>query len=182
MKYIYIVLSQSGSVVSAIIQKRTKKQYNHCSIAFDSSLTTLYSMGRLYPNNPLIGRLVIETPNVGTYKKFKNTTCKVLKVPVSKQSYDLMHYEIMRLLLSNIRYDYTGLILGAAGIPPKSESSYMCSTLLKHILTIGQIDTSFFSTVPHPSDFEQMDNYTVVFEGLFNQMNLVKWNTEHYNF
>ena len=171
MKHIYVVLSQSGSIVSKMIKHKTKKEYNHCSIAFDSSLTIMYSMGRLYPNNPLIGRFVREIPNIGTYKKFKNTTCKVLEVPVNDESYRLMKTEVERLLAHGVKYDYSGLILGAVGITSYNHSTYVCSTLLRHIFIVGGLDVSFLPEIPHPVDFEKMENYKVVYKGLLNNIN-----------
>lgn len=170
MKHIYIVLSQSGSIVSKAIKQRTKKQYNHCSIAFDPQLNVMYSMGRLYPNNPLLGRFVKEVPNVGTYKKFKDTTCKVLEVAVSDKAYDKMKQEVDRLLLHNIKYDYSGLILGAVGIASNNDSTFVCSTLLRHIFIVGGLDVSFLPKIPHPTDFEMMNEYKVVYQGLLNEL------------
>ena len=52
MKDIYILLSDTGSVLTRIIKHFTNNPYNHVSIAFEEDLSKLYSFGRLQPNNP----------------------------------------------------------------------------------------------------------------------------------
>ena len=59
-KTIYIILTETGSLLSRAIQVYTQKNFNHVSIAFDPELKEMYSFGRKYENNPLIGGFVIK--------------------------------------------------------------------------------------------------------------------------
>lgn len=45
-KNIYIVLTQTGTLLSRIIKFLTQGQYNHASIGFDEELNYMYSFGR----------------------------------------------------------------------------------------------------------------------------------------
>ena len=56
MKNIYIILTQSGTIISRIIKIFTHDKVNHASICIDEDFTKFYSFGRLIINNPLIGR------------------------------------------------------------------------------------------------------------------------------
>jgi len=60
MKKIYIVISQTGTILSKIIKLVTKKEYNHASLSMEGSLEKMYSFGRKDPYNPFIGVFVIE--------------------------------------------------------------------------------------------------------------------------
>ena len=49
---IYIVLSQSGSMVSFILKLITKTPYNHVSISIEDDCKPMYSFGRKYAYFP----------------------------------------------------------------------------------------------------------------------------------
>ena len=74
-KNIYVVLSDTGSVLTRLIGFYTKSRYNHCSISFDPEFKSLYSFGRKQPRNPFIGGFVEESFYDGTFKRFSNTSC-----------------------------------------------------------------------------------------------------------
>ncbi len=172
MKNIYIVLSQSGSIVSKVIAKKTKHNYNHCSLSFDPDLIQMYSMGRIFPNNPVIGGLVIEKPNYGTYKKFDKTICMVLEVPVTNQQYYLMREEVRYMISESHKYhyNYAGLFLGSFDLCFERKDHYMCSEFLRHVLDAGEYDTSFLPMIPHPVDFMDIENKSIVYEGYLNNL------------
>lgn len=181
MKKIYIVLSQSGSIVSKAIAFKTKKKYNHCSIAFDPYLTSMYSMGRIFPSCPLIGGLVQEQPNVGTYQKFDNTTCVVLSIEVNEYQYFLMQEEVTRMIHQSYRYhyNYLGLLLGNFNIQYQPDNSFMCSEFVRHILVTGHFDTTFLPSIPHPLDYYNLPNAKIEYEGYLN--NLGTWEPLAFN-
>ena len=55
MKKVYIVLTQTGTILSRAVKLYTGKQYNHASIALDEELEELYSFGRVNPYNAFVG-------------------------------------------------------------------------------------------------------------------------------
>ena len=168
----YIVISQSGSIISKCIQVKTKKDFNHCSFSLDPNISVMYSMGRIFPNNPLIGGLVAEKPNYGTYKKFYNTVCVVIEIPLNDNQYLQIQSELLEMYSDkrSYSYNYAGLLLGAFGINVKREDAFMCSEFVRHILEAGQVDVSFLPAIPHPMDFLNIQNGKVVYEGRFNDL------------
>ena len=74
MKKVYIILTNSGSLLSKVIKFYTKKEYTHVSISLDRGLRKMYSFGRLKAYNPFIGGFVHESKNHGPFKRFKNIT------------------------------------------------------------------------------------------------------------
>ena len=87
MKKVYIVLSQTGTALSKILKLITGAEYNHASISLDGTLHELYSFGRVYPRNPVIGGFVRESKNSGTFKRFCKTKIIVLQTEVSDDIY-----------------------------------------------------------------------------------------------
>ena len=61
MKKIYIILTNTGTVISRIVKIYTRKKYGHVSIALDKKLKNMYSFGRLKATNPFIGGFVHES-------------------------------------------------------------------------------------------------------------------------
>lgn len=57
-KQVYILLTNTGSLLTKLIKIYTKKPYNHASIAFDRNLSEVYSFGRKAARNPFIGGFV----------------------------------------------------------------------------------------------------------------------------
>ena len=178
MENIYIVLTQSRSIVARAIKKATKKTYNHCSIAFEPELPEMYSMGRINPNNPVFGGLVIEKINQGTYKKFDDTVCEILEIKVSAEQLKLMKKQL-KLMLSeqkSYKYNYLGLFAGAAGISYRPEKRFFCSEFVRYILNAGSVDTSFLPEIVQPTDFLKFSEYTIVYKGLLKEAYIPKIN------
>ncbi|WP_373206018.1 hypothetical protein [Clostridium tertium] len=64
----YLIFSKTGTSISKFINFYTKDKYVHVSLSFDDSFEKMYSFGRKYTNNPLIGGFVEENINEGIYK------------------------------------------------------------------------------------------------------------------
>lgn len=106
MRSIYLVLTQTGSVLSSAIKIATGKKYNHVSLSFDDSLHEMYSFGRKYPYNPFIGVFVVESINKGTYLRFKNTSCMVIEIPISDEKFDRLYSNVMDMVYNKDKYKY----------------------------------------------------------------------------
>ena len=167
MKYIYLVLSQTGTVLSRTIKLVTNKKFNHISLSLDDSLERMYSFGRRCPNNPFIGVFVVEGINKGTFLKFQDTMCRVIRIGVSDSQYDLLCSNIGDMIDSSDKYKYNllGLFMAAFNICLKSDNKFYCSEFVRHILSLSDIDVSMIPDIVHPLDFMNMDN-NIVYEGL----------------
>lgn len=49
---VFILLTNTGTLFTKVIQGYTRAPYNHASISFNRELSELYSFGRKNPNNP----------------------------------------------------------------------------------------------------------------------------------
>ncbi len=135
-KQIYIVISQTGTVLSRILKLITGARYNHASISLSPTLRKMYSFGRLHPYNPFWGGFVTESPNCGTFKRFSNTTIAVLAVDISTENYENLRLNIEHMLKEKrkYRYNYLGLYLAALHIIYTKRNRYYCSEFVREIL------------------------------------------------
>ena len=169
MKDVFIVLSDTGSALTKAIKFFTNKPYNHASIALDEDLTTLYSFGRKRPNNPLIGGFVEEELNEGTYKRFPNTRCMVLKVEVEEEVYNKLKYMIKGFIENKDAYHYN--FIGLFGVlinkPILRKNYYFCSSFVADVAIQSGVIKELES--PHmvkPHDFESLlEQSEIIYEG-----------------
>lgn len=74
-RQLYIVISQTGTLLSRILKQITGAEYNHASISLSRDLERMYSFGRRHPYNPFLGGFVIESPRTGTSSVFPKPRC-----------------------------------------------------------------------------------------------------------
>ena len=167
MKSIYLVMSQTGTVLSRTIKLISGKNYNHISISLSENLDYMYSFGRKNPYNPFIGAFVIEGIDIGTFLRFKNTVCKVIKIDVTNMQYESLCSNIYNMIYNrdNYRYNFLGLCLAAFNIHMSFDNKFYCSEFVKYILNESGIDVSMLPSIVHPTDFMNMDN-VLLYEGL----------------
>lgn len=170
-RYIYIILSYTGTLIAKLVRVFSKKEYSHASISLDKRLDKFYSFGRKRPNNPLIGGFVIEKKCEGVYKKFPMTQCKVLEVEVSEEVYQKIKYEIDGFLAQQgkFRYSFLGLLLAGLNIYRPRKYYMYCTEFVRFVLANSGIDVSNLPEVCRPCDFFNLPNSKVVYTGLLNK-------------
>ncbi len=169
MKNVYILLTDTGSVLTSMIKRVTTNPYNHVSISFEEDLETLYSFGRKHPNNPFLGGFVKESIYSGTFKKFKNTTCMVLKFEVTEEEYNLLNQQIGFFVenMHKYHYNFAGLIGAYFNRRIPRKHAYFCSEFVADVLYKSNLH--LWDIPPHmvrPYDFGMDDRFEVVYEGL----------------
>ncbi|HIW31165.1 MAG TPA: hypothetical protein IAA29_00100 [Candidatus Paenibacillus intestinavium] len=165
---IYILLTNTGTLFTRMIQGYTKAPYNHASISFDPELSELYSFGRKHPNNPLNGGFVKEDLKTGTFSKYPNTTCVIYELQVTEREVEKMERVLQIFVRSRQKYMYN--ILGVIGIalkePVEFSNSYFCSQFVAEILERSGI--KLWNKLPAlvtPDDFRQSERLVLVYEG-----------------
>ena len=165
-KKVYIVLSQTGTILSRILKLFTRDRYNHSSIALTEDLQAMYSFGRLHPYNPFRGGFVQESPDGGTFKRFKNTRVMVLETEITSESYSEVGQLICEMMKDRARYHYNywGVILAALNIHVKRKNRYYCSEFIKELVLRMNlpgveeipdiVKPMHFLTVPHKTVYE----------------------------
>ncbi len=168
-RQIYIVVSQSGSIISMILRCLTGAKYNHASISLSKELECMYSFGRVYTYFPFWGGFVTESAERGTFKRFKDTKVVVLRLTVAEESYEEIQMRIVEMLSDKKRYhyNYLGLVLAGIKICWKQEDHYYCSEFVKDLLDRVEIeDSEELSPIIHPMQFLDMPHAEVIYTGL----------------
>lgn len=165
---LYIVISQTGTVLSRILKLITGAEYNHASIGLTPDLELMYSFGRKNPYNPFYGGFVVESPNFGTFKRFKNTKVMVLSLKVNADVYDRIEKLIHTMVAckSEYGYNYLGLYLAALKINYKSQNRYYCSEFVNKIIQDSEVRGSDkLKGIVQPMHFIDLPDATNIYCG-----------------
>lgn len=174
MKKIYIILTNSGTVLSRLIKLYTRKQYTHVSIALDKKLRKMYSFGRLNPYNPFIGGFVHESTNHGTFKRFRNTTTCIYSIDVDEEQYNIIKQAIKEFKKQRRRYKFNiiGLFAVALHLKFKTKDSFYCAEFVKEVLQRADIANKLPNIIK-PEDFRSLENINIEYQGMLRDYNVV---------
>ncbi|MCL1989596.1 MAG: hypothetical protein FWG67_01775 [Defluviitaleaceae bacterium] len=162
---IYILLTQTTSVLTKVIKFCTKTPYNHASLAFDARLEYTYSFGRVNPNDPLIGGFAHERLDAGV---FKDATCQLLSLDVTPEQYAKMRERVAYIEANQLKYKYN--FIGLFGIPfnfnLNRKYAYFCSQFVSQVLQeVGLFPEDFPSHLVKPTDLVEHVNLKVEYQG-----------------
>ena len=165
---IYVVISQTGTILSRILKVITGAKYNHASLSLVPDLETMYSFGRLHPYNPVHGGFVEESPHKGTFKRFRNTKVTVLSIAVTDEQYRALKEKLESMLENKDRYhyNYVGLFLAGVKIPYHQRRCYYCSEFVKEMLVRHGIrGADQLASIVEPMHFLQLPDANYVYCG-----------------
>lgn len=167
-KQVFIVLTQTGTILSRILKVVTGAKYNHSSISLEEDLSRMYSFGRIFPYNPFIGGFVKEGKAIGTFKRFHNTEATVLRVNVSNDKYEEMQVYLAEMYKSRKRYhyNYTALFLAMFGISFRQKRCYYCSEFVRDFLIEFEVvPKAYLPEIVKPIDFLQIPESEKIYTG-----------------
>lgn len=167
-KTVYIVLSQTSSIVAKMIKLVTRKEFSHASISLTEDLQWMYSFGRIHPYNPFWGGFVRESPDRGTLKRFYKTEAAVLQVEVTPDELEGIRKTIETMLSEQKKYhyNYIGLFKAGVKIPHKRRKyCYYCSEFVSDVLKKNNIyGAEALPSIVHPINFLELP-YEVIYRG-----------------
>ncbi len=170
-KSMYLVVSQSGSIVSKIIKLVTRAPYNHVAISLNRELKPMYSFARVKPWNPVIGGYVAESAGKGTLKRFPDTQCIVLEIKVTEKQFKSIKHKLRTMLehKKRFRYNYLGLFLAAINVPYKDSHRKYCSEFVREVLVDYHVKgyTELDRTM-RPIEFLNYPHAKVIYHGKLN--------------
>ena len=164
-KTIYIVLTDTGTLLSKAIGMYTRKDLNHASIAFDDELTEMYSFGRKQRHNPFVGGFVKENATDGI---FEQADCAIFSCEVTKEEYIKMRKKIRQIEQTKelYRYNFIGLFAVAVNKDLQRKHAFFCSQFVATI--VNESGMQMFTVPPNlvqPHHFSQLKCLKRVFEG-----------------
>ncbi len=165
---VYIVVTQSGSILSKVLKLVTRAPYNHVSLSLETDLNTMYSFGRLNPKNPVLGGLVMESPHSGTFARFHKTKAMVLRKSVSEKQFKALerHLEALYKRREQYKYDIIGLVLAGLKVKYTRKNRFYCSEWVKQMmLRHGMAKKSEFKKITKPIHFLSLENTELIYTG-----------------
>ena len=166
MKNIYIVMTQTGTLLSRLIKGYTGCEYAHVSISLDKNLDEMYSFGRLNPYNPFWGGFIHERVNSGTFKRFKNTIAGIVELEVTDEQYNNLRNIIKKMeeRINPYRFNILGLILVGFNIKYEMENHFYCAEFLKYLFEECNIENNLPRLVA-PDDFKNIKGIKYIYKG-----------------
>ncbi|WP_334074134.1 hypothetical protein [Paenibacillus sp. A14] len=162
---IYLLLTDTGTVLNRMIKSYTGQPYNHASIAFDAGLSEVYSFGRKTANNPFIGGFVRE--NLHSVL-FMQAECAIYALTVTHDEYHRMHRYIREVAAQKERYRYN--FIGLFGVmlqkPIPRKHAFFCFQFVASVLKEGEV--LHFDKDPalvEPGELPHFANFQLIFEG-----------------
>lgn len=165
---VYILLTQTGTLLNKTIKKYTDAPYNHVSLGFDVGLKELYSFGRKHPRNPLFGGFVREDVYYGTYRYFPKTTCTLLRCEVTIEEWRKMKHVVdyFKQRQQFYKYNFIGLFGVVFNYPVAFRDSYFCSQFVAEVFKrSGMVLWDKPTALVTPNDFLQHPLLEVIYEG-----------------
>ena len=168
MKEIYILLTNSHTLISKAIYLTTGAEYTHAALAIDKDLTMLYSFGRKFKWSMVPSGFVREGINHGVMGDSENMRCALYTLTISDASYQrlanrLRHMEARR---DCYKFNYFGLPMCGFGWKSGKKHVFFCSQFVCHVLQkSGAIDHHKHPSLTHPVDFQKLKCARKIFEG-----------------
>ena len=175
MKQIYLFLCSSDTYTSRAIRFTTAEPYTHIAIAFDPSLTTMYSFARKQPGFPLPAGFARENLYGGFLNNRPQMSCALYQLEVTDEVYYNAQAAIftMAAQADEYRYNLLGLLFCQLRIPVKRQRHYFCSQFVSEILTQSHaISLPKNSALMHPADFLALPELTMLFAGTVAELQL----------
>lgn len=173
MKNIYIVVTQTGTILSRLLKFIKKREYNHVSIGLDRQLKQMYSFGRINPYIAFLGGFVRESPYHGTFKRFPQTKAIVYEMAVPDSEYRKIkrYLRYMYKHRRHFQYNYLGLFLASVDICYQPERHFYCSEFVRDVLVKFHIfKKDQFLSITEPAYFIHiMKNYKCIYKGLLSE-------------
>ena len=149
-KYIYIVVSNTGSPASKIISKFTQKKYNHVSLSLDSELKTILS----YNGGEKILPPGLNKEEIEFFNQKDDASILVYRLAIEKEQKLKIINTIKKINEQGSAYNILGLVFQTSLKP----NIMFCSQFVYKMLECA--DINYFEKKPEavrPYDFIELD-------------------------
>lgn len=140
--YLYILLTDTGTLFTKTIKAYTGEPFNHASLAFDEQLREVYSFGRKQQSNPFFGGFVAEDMLSPLFlDEGGRTRCALYRLEVSQTAYARIRRRVAEFQRNSHEYSYNllGLFALALGIRLQRSKAYFCSQFVAETLLAGDV-------------------------------------------
>lgn len=175
---VYIMLMHTGTALANTIRHVTGDSFSHCTISFDLSMREMYSFGRKYMDNPLVGGFAKEDIQSKFYTN-RHVTYALYTVFCTEEEAMLMrqHLEYFIHYGKRFTYDFIGLIRNYFKIDHNPKTTWFCSRFVADILSAAKSPNKRFILTPsltRPQDFVDMPFTVYIMGGDLSEYNPMK--------
>jgi len=169
---VYILISKTSTLPSAVIKMWTRQPYAHTSLALDIELNEMYSFARKKLRNPFDCGFITEDITKGVFGRDVNTTCRVARLWITENQYKKLMKTLDKFKRDRAfyKYNYIGIFGVVFGKAVEREYNYFCSQFVYHVLDKAGVD--MFDKKPglvRPEDFRIWEELELIYEGKLNQ-------------
>ena len=167
MKTIYLLFTQSNTLISRLIKFTTKAEYTHASISLSKNIFPFYSFGRKYNHLPLPAGFKKEHLDKGFLFKNPNIPCAIFSIDTSDEQYETMREYIEKTFESDKKYKFNmlGLITCKFGKPLKRKQKMFCSEFVANTLNRGNITNFSQPALVHPITLSKIPEAQCIYKG-----------------
>lgn len=162
---VYIILTDTGTLLTKIIKQFTKQPLNHASISFSSDLETTYSFGRKRVNNPFVGGFVKENLNG---ELFQQAACAIYSYKVSEFEYRQMKNFVQQIesQQQHYKYNFIGLFGVLLNKKINRKKAFFCSEFVASTLNNGGVSIKNKpACLVKPFDLAECEASRLLYEG-----------------
>jgi hypothetical protein len=162
---VYVLLTDTGTLLTKTIKWFTKDPLNHASIAFDRGLTEVYSFGRKNQNNPFFAGFVKEDMSGDL---FRHAACAVYCCKVTSKEYYNIRKQILHMERNHEQYKYNliGMVGLLLNIQIKRDHAYFCSQFVASVFETSGVHlvnkSCLFAT---PGDLVNAQHLQLIYAG-----------------
>ncbi|MDP4096296.1 hypothetical protein OIN60_05870 [Paenibacillus sp. P96] len=165
---LYVLLTHTGTHFTNLIRQFTSAPYNHASLALDAGLNEVFSFGRKQAACPWVAGFVQEDIYEGTYCRYPDTECMLLRIRVARDVVEKVAERIEYFSLHQHRYRYN--LMGLLGVVLQKsiepENAYFCSQFVADIFRQSGLPLwERPSGLVTPYDFLLHPAFELVYEG-----------------
>lgn len=168
-RYLYLVLTRTGTVFSKLIGAVTGKRYTHVSIASDELLTEMYSFCRDKKEMPLPAGFNREDLFTEVFGACKTIPGEVYRLPVTDEQLERYNDVIRHFILNrgSYSYDVGALLPMALHIPYKLRNRFVCSVWVGFVLGKSGVKHNIDKqpSLIEPEDFRSIEGAELVYRG-----------------
>lgn len=167
---VYIMLVHSGTLLANAIKVVTNSKFSHSSISFDSSMHNMYSFGRKFDTNPIVGAFKKEDIRDDFFKN-RQISYALYVVPCTASEVAQMKHRLEYFVQNStkFRYDFIGLFKNYLGIADNPEYRWFCSRFVADIINAGAPSEKPYVVEPSlmkPEDFRDTNFARYVIGGM----------------
>ncbi|MDE6600500.1 MAG: hypothetical protein K2K34_10535 [Oscillospiraceae bacterium] len=168
-RFLYLVLTRTGTLPSKIIGFVTGKRYTHVSIASDEMLTEMYSFCRDKKEAPLPAGFNREDLFTEVFGACKTIPGEVYRLPVTDEQLERYKDVIRHFILNrgSYSYDVGALLPMALHIPYKLRNRFVCSVWVGFVLGKSGVKHNIDKqpSLIEPEDFRSIEGAELVYRG-----------------